>query len=609
MSGPDYVQIELSSNCNLKCKMCPLTSRETLSSKNAGDMTSTMWEKVLDVAKRADSVIFAGFGEALTSAQSIPRLCEMDQFGVPMGISTNGTAINEKNAEKLASLKNLIHINVSIDSPDPNVYRSIRGGELEKALSGVKKLLDAFQEKDKEKITISSVLLKDGIGSLSSFPRILRKIGAKKWVLQSTIDNTLHSRMDGLAESDKARNEIANIREAALKEGVNLEYTLPSRISLELQDASEARRLYHSAEKNPAGWTRQCCLPWESTYIDKDGRVFPCCFAATDPDAVMGNLQENPFEEIWKGHRYAAFRRDILEGGKAMPNICKRCNVVSLGVHPLVRVSAEFVSEHSKLSETSEIVAAMRNTGHIEWTRETNLYIGTAGLRDHVSSLFHDTWFCASRTTGMEQEKVGPGEIATFRFRATDGETRVPESFQLVAEGLAWIPGTRFEVPPKPRFVENGYNATLAEGINFLKRPGYPMFIQTVRGMSDDEPGGRWTDGQEVRIEFRSSLPTFFLLRIEIQRAFQPLVGSQMSVRIGDWKENIIVKGRPQTHVLTVKTCEPESVIVFNLSDPVSPREIGVGSDQRRLGVKLYRVSIHQPTFYRRVMPSIAWRK
>ncbi len=39
---------------------------------------------------------------------------------------------------------------------------------------------------------------------------------------------------------------------------------------------------------------------------------------------VMGNIFETPFDEIWRGERYRAFRNAMLDGRESMP-VCNKC--------------------------------------------------------------------------------------------------------------------------------------------------------------------------------------------------------------------------------------------------------------------------------------------
>src|SRR5690242_8035309 len=128
---PYTVQIELTSVCNLSCKMCPLTERHTLSSQAMGAMPAVTWEKVLAVATRVKRAILVGFGEALLHPKVKDLLIRLEQAKVEVGLSTNCTTLTEERVRFLNRLSNLSHLNASIDSFEEDTYRRIRGRSFE----------------------------------------------------------------------------------------------------------------------------------------------------------------------------------------------------------------------------------------------------------------------------------------------------------------------------------------------------------------------------------------------------------------------------------------------------------------------------------------------
>ncbi len=86
-----------------------------------------------------------------------------------------------------------------------------------------------------------------------------------------------------------------------------------------------------------------CTMPWDHTVVNVDGSVTPCCYLRPDMgDAfVMGNVFETPFDEIWGGERYRAFRAAMLAGRSAMP-VCMNCRG---GTHDLFAAIEEVAAQ------------------------------------------------------------------------------------------------------------------------------------------------------------------------------------------------------------------------------------------------------------------------
>jgi hypothetical protein len=140
--------------------------------------------------------------------------------------------------------------------------------------------------------------------------------------------------------------------------------------------------------------------------------------------------------------------------------------------------------------------------------------------------------------------------------------------------------------------VHNGYNATLAEGIQFAIKPDYPAFIKSVAGMSSFETIGRWTEGKYVDFVFAQNLPPKFTLDLEFAPAFGPDVSKVVKIEVGDWKNQFIASDLPKKVTFLVETSVPTDSIKFVVPFPASPIEIGAGDDTREVGIMFKRLSI-----------------
>jgi radical SAM protein with 4Fe4S-binding SPASM domain len=67
-----------------------------------------------------------------------------------------------------------------------------------------------------------------------------------------------------------------------------------------------------------------CWRMWSSSVLTWDGKVVPCCF---DKDAqhVLGSLENEEFNKIWKNKSYQSFRFAILNHRNDI-DICKNCS-------------------------------------------------------------------------------------------------------------------------------------------------------------------------------------------------------------------------------------------------------------------------------------------
>lgn len=447
---PFALQVEITSRCNLSCKMCPLTTGGTASVIHAGHISDRVWDELMHVAGQAKQVFVAGFGEPFVNPRAVQLLRQLDDAGVKTTVVTNGVAVTPRIARELTGLAHLVHINVSIDSPEPEVYRAIRGGHLAKAVQGLSNLMAAID--NPQRVSVSTVAMSENVESLLGFPPLLAKLGVRNFVLQGLVDYNDYSAERHLQSSASTRLAIGRLREDCAARGISFVDTIPERIVLETENQAELERrftmsptaLSHDRADSAAGpdATRQCMLPWEVPYVDKDGTVFACCYAASINDRPLGQLGDRQLLDIWRAEPFRQFRRDLLSGS-GMPDACRSCTAVPVGPHPLSRFTATVV--HTRLRRDM-LTVAVRNDGEHTWTSDDRIRLGTAGPRDGSSPLRTEAWLSENRATTFCQDQVLPGEHATFRIRLRRGPTRLIGEFELVADGVCWIPGTRIRV-------------------------------------------------------------------------------------------------------------------------------------------------------------------
>jgi radical SAM protein with 4Fe4S-binding SPASM domain len=439
---PYALQIEITSNCNLRCKMCPLSTTGTLSSITPGHMHELVWEELLPWARQVGNVMIAGFGEPLVHKGCLPLLRQLDAEGIKISMVTNGMAITPKTAAELSAIPGLYHINVSIDSPDPAAYQAIRGSDVAKALAGLRNLMEAID--NRERVSVSSVVTAENIATLPAFPPILAGLGVRYYVLQELINYVDETTGLDPIQLHEFPGYIEQIRARCAEAGVIFQSTIPERLHLALHDNTLLHDSFYDDSFSGVDQARQCNLPWEIPYVDKDGLVYPCCYAATQGTAILGDLKQSSMAEVWSGQPYRQFRAAILDG-RTTPEICRTCTAVPLGAHHLRLYAAELLLDQSSLAGPGPRRLVVRNTGSRPWRREDMLRVGTSGPRDHASPLYHPSWMAANRVVTHREERVPPGGTATFVFEvgAAAGATG---SFQLVAEGTCWLPNTRFTV-------------------------------------------------------------------------------------------------------------------------------------------------------------------
>lgn len=444
---PETLSVEVTSACNLKCRMCALTTGDTRSSRRAGHMNEVVWERILEAADRIGHVNLNGWGENFLNPRFLDYMRELDARGVRTNFSTNGYFLTEGNVAELAAVRHLTHVNVSIDSPDPRIYEAIRGRPLAPAMRGLRNLVNGLPRP--ERVTVSSIVMPDNVESLAAFPELLGEIGVRGYVLQGLVEP--ENTASAASGRDSVAEIVARLGADCRRRGISvlvyplLHHLLAGREPAIWHELPEfARRDLESA---PLALSKQCASPWDHVFVNKDGLVMPCCNCAAwengaaGEHGVMGDLKTQTFAEIWHGDTFSRFRTGLLEGD--LPTVCRSCDLVSTGAHFFKTYAARLIADGCHVRRGRRVSLLVENRGCVPWTAKTRLRVGTVRPRDRMSVLRHPSWLNGNRAAEWTGPDVYPGKQAKMAFLVAPAPSGASaEHLKLVVDDVCWLPGT-----------------------------------------------------------------------------------------------------------------------------------------------------------------------
>jgi radical SAM protein with 4Fe4S-binding SPASM domain len=275
----EYI-VETTAKCNIYCPMCP---RETHPQPKE-DMDEEVFRRlVAESAGSAEHMMLIGLGEPLLDPRIFDRIHYCEQHGISTLISTNGTLLDAKAAERLLDSP-LSHITLSFDGYSKETFEFYRKG--------------AKFERVRD-----------------NFVRFCRMKHERKTNLKITVQMV---RMDG------NRHEEADfIRFWRSVPGVDL---------IRVKD-DETNLL--SPEPRERQWKHPCHYLWRGAmYVKHNGDVYPCCQSYMLGGQPVGSLRRQPLREIFNGEPMRHMRRLHAAGRAGQIDICSRCCTVI--PHPLL---------------------------------------------------------------------------------------------------------------------------------------------------------------------------------------------------------------------------------------------------------------------------------
>jgi len=311
---PPVFQLETTNVCNMKCVMCPRTTKmerglgfmdtDTFSAivsqlEPHADAQWDDWQRFVEKDMMtntkaydedyfyfmicAQTLILHGFGEPILDKTLPEKVAIAAQKGLPTYFSMNPVNIDLDKMEKLGAA-GLSFLKLSLEGMDNETQMQYRGRidkSFDDTLNKIFATIELFQKRNfKTKIILTKLNFKEDIEAQEEYIRFWKQYPVMVYVKNQ------HNRW--LYEEEKATENTA-------------EY---------LQ--------------------RYCEFPWNSVSILYDGTVVPC---PLEYEGIlnMGNIKEQTLEEIWNSAKYQAFREMHATGNFPEGHFCKtHCDYTQL---------------------------------------------------------------------------------------------------------------------------------------------------------------------------------------------------------------------------------------------------------------------------------------
>ena len=289
---PFSLSIEPTTACNLGCPECPSGLKHF--TRPTGKLDLGLHKKMLSELRK--SVFYINYyfqGEPFLHPQFLELIKEAKKNKIYTATSTNAHFIDQTKAEEIVQ-SGLDRLIISIDGLTQETYENYRiNGQLEKVIVGTDHLLQAKKDLN------------------SSTPHLIFQFLAVK-PNEHEIDDVFK------LGKEKGIDEV-RIKSAQLYDFKNGNPLMPENEKYsryKLQSDGTYKLKYKTGD--------HCWRMWSSSVLTWDGKVVPCCF---DKDAkhVLGTLENNQFQEIWKSDPYMSFRQAVLTNRNGI-DICQNCS-------------------------------------------------------------------------------------------------------------------------------------------------------------------------------------------------------------------------------------------------------------------------------------------
>lgn len=300
-SCPRRIVLEMTSACNIRCKMC---------GRAAAEFTPTVfkkeWLSIFEpIVDRIEEVTLLGWGEPTLHPEFSDFLAWAHERGLRIFFCTNGTRLKALTEDIFRYGVDLL--TVSLDGADAQTNNSIRcGADFDTILADVAGIVARKRELGVEYPYISFVMtmMESNFRSFPDYVRLAAKMGIQevKGVYLTVFDDAMaEESLNGKA--DELREVYA--RAQALGEELGIAVKLPY-----LQGEDIAGDAPH----------KDCYVGWRDFFLGSDGYVRSCMSTPVKLFRVDGY---ETFAEMWNSPAYQALRAAV--NTEKMCAACRNC--------------------------------------------------------------------------------------------------------------------------------------------------------------------------------------------------------------------------------------------------------------------------------------------
>jgi len=278
---PLQIDIDTIDACNLACKFCNARNnfpRTPTNKKIPKPLVKQIFHEAVNTPShdKLCALNIGNYGEPLLNAQIIPEILSSshDAGVIETFLHTNGQQLTEKIFKTLVKGE-LSHIFISLDTLNPDIYRELRGGDIQKVLENLKAVIE-YRDSEEE-----------------IFPLI-------------------HISFMNSPITDSERDRFIEF----WREKVNF---------IEIQTFSDWFSPISGKTVN-----RKCPQPWQRLSIDTVGNLIPCCAAIPDKSLMehgLGSLNHTSIFDAWNSQKMNLLRKAIVNNKFEDFRFCQECHL------------------------------------------------------------------------------------------------------------------------------------------------------------------------------------------------------------------------------------------------------------------------------------------
>lgn len=284
------------------------------------DLPFERFESLLLAHPHVEHVELQGEGESLLHPRFFDMVKALRERNIKVSLISNGSLISESHAEQMVAL-GIEKVSVSMESAEPETFRQIRGGKLEKVIAGLSALMAAkrTQQSLRPIVGLSITVLKDTQDHLPGIVALYQRLGLDGGITMQPLSTM------PLYE----KNYPAGLQKQVLSDQEVDDLWVRFRMHREInkiQKKKDKLKIHSFYDDLLAGFRtgkRRC--PWleQGLYVNHQGVATACCMIKDTERFRLGVVGMDSMEQILSARTRLA--QELAEG--KLPTPCAGCEL------------------------------------------------------------------------------------------------------------------------------------------------------------------------------------------------------------------------------------------------------------------------------------------
>lgn len=313
MKTPRMCEIETTTSCNLRCKIC----EHTYWNEPSTDMSLQEFKNIIDQFPKLRWIGLTGIGEAFIDSNKFLKMLEyVKKKHVFVELYDSFFFIDRQVSKHIVEL-GINQFFISLDAATKKTYEDLRvGSNFEKVCDNIQGLFEAKRDSGKYFPNIS-------------FHFIINKLNVDECLKYLDLVKKLSQGMDTSVQFTRMLHYFDEVK--------HLYTDVSPELVEQINDKAEriGLRVEYNANTPLIKPDINQCREWIMPFIFASGHIIPCCAQNEgnrreyQKSYAMGNLNDNSLSEIWHGSKYKDLRQKIRQNN--VPKACLDCPLYTVG--------------------------------------------------------------------------------------------------------------------------------------------------------------------------------------------------------------------------------------------------------------------------------------